>query len=138
VPSTYVRKPPVTCFNCGDSMIKRRSSQTGRYYCPKAECQATRHRDWQADRSDPRLRETQDALDALKTGATSFISALMHRSAATCQECGFTNAPLGFPHFNREGGRCAGLGAYDGPISPEMALAAWPESARVYVDVKRS
>lgn len=133
MPTTYRPKPPVICFNCGDEMVKRRNSKSGRYYCPKAACQNERRADWMRDRSDGRVRVAEDTLEAFKTVSAAFVRDALHNAHATCPDCGATEVPNGWAHFNAAGEGCGGLGLWNGTVNIQLVEAVWPESARKYV-----
>lgn len=133
MPSPYIRKPPVICFNCGDEMIKRRTSKSGRYYCPKTECQNERRSDWVKDRGDARLRAEQDAHAETKRISAAFVGDAL-RATGVCPDCGAMNVPTGWAHFNPAGEGCGGMGFWNGRVDINLVEAVWPPSARKYED----
>lgn len=130
-----LKNPQVTCTNCSSKMTRYRRSSTGLYYCREADCQAARRAAWLTDRVSPEVRELRDQIAQMGIDAAAFINAA-RTGAATCPECGFTNAPLGWAHPTAENAACSGLGNYAGSVQGPIVYAVWPESDRAYVDVK--
>jgi hypothetical protein len=132
MPSSYVRKPPVECSECGDEMHRTRKSATGEYFCSKPACQAARRSAYYKANAIP-AKHRDEHKKSLRNGA-AFLSEALWGERIVCFECGLKNAIPGYGHFDKLGGACAALatrGAIPG-ITYDHALAVWPVGKREY------
>ena len=128
----YIPRGQVRCAHCGETMTKRRDSKSGRYYCQQPDCQKVRRQVWMEHRGSRNAALAQDDLNKAVTFVRAAVMA--RQGGATCPDCGFTQAPAGYAHYDQQGGRCAGLGDYNNPIHGPVVEAVWPPSERKYVE----
>jgi hypothetical protein len=115
--------PAHDCSNCGDPVVARRPSATGRHYCKRKPCQAAKQRLYR------RLRNTQTEAELLEQLKIAFVGAVAHADRVVCSECGRDDAVDGWVHPTPGWtGACLGSG-YLGDQSQGLVVylkAVWP------------
>jgi hypothetical protein len=117
---------PHDCDNCGDSVVRRRPSKTGRHFCKRPQCQAAKQRFY---RQRAKLDITPPEVAIENTKLALFAAIVQEKFfIGGCPECGQAPAYDGWVHPTPGWGRvCTGTGI--GGDVPELSAyykLLWP------------
>lgn len=116
------------CDNCGDSIVARRPSKSGKHFCSRPPCQAARQRWHRQNR--PSVLAAERAAAELESAKQALLAVVVGEQFLTdgCPECGQAPAYEGWVHPTPGWGKVcngSGIGGNIPELSPYYKII-WP------------